>query len=192
VVGSGVVRSGVGFVSGSRVVRSGSGVVDGSGLGVVRSGFGSIRSGVMDGFGVVRSGSGMVGLVVGFAFVFDISNVSVFVVSGVGDNLGSAVGEGHTVFTGHHTVVILSFLLAEVGARVFILDSVFVGKRPGRQLVFGSGMVRSGLVNWWVVGSGFGSVIGSGSGVVGSGSGMIRSGMVRSNIGESHGRKGQH
>ena len=191
-VGSGVVGSRVGFVSGSGVIRSGSRVVDGSGFGVVDR-FGSIGSGVVDGFGgVVGSGFGVVRFVVGFSFVFDISNVSVFVVSSVSHNLGPTVGKGHTVFTMHNTVVILSFLLAEISAGVFILDSVFVGKRPGRQLVFGSGMVRSGLVNWWVVGSGFGSVIGSRSGVVGSGSGMIRSGMVRSNIGESHGRKGQH
>jgi len=185
VVGSGVVGSRVGFVSGSGVIRSGSGVVDGSGFGVVDR-FGSIGSGVVDGFGgVVGSGFGMVRFVMGFSFVFDISNVSVFVVSSVGHNLGPTVGKGHAVFTMHNTVVILSFLLAEISAGVFILDSVFISKRPRGQLVFGGGMIRGGFVYWGgMIRSGFGSVVGCGSGVIRSG--MIGSGVVWSNIGDGH------
>ena len=186
---------------GSRVVGSRFGVVDGCGLGVIRSRGGMVRggSGVVDGLGVigsggrvVRSGLRVVGLVMGFAFVFDISDVSVFVVSVVGHDLGSAVGKGNTVLAGHNTVVILGLLFAEVGASVFVLHSVFVGEGPGGQLVFGGGVVRSGFVNWgWVVGSGFGSVVGRGSGMIRSG--MIGSGMVGSDVSSGDGgHGGQH
>ena len=72
--------SGSGVVDGSGVVRSGL-VVNGSG--VVRSGLGVIRSG---------SGLGVVGFVDGFALVFDIGDISVFVISSVCDDLGTAVG----------------------------------------------------------------------------------------------------
>jgi len=187
VVGSGVVRGGV-VGSGLGVVRSGSWVVNGSGLGVVGSGFGVVRSGS----GVVGSGFGVVRLVMGLSFVFDISDVSVFVVSSVSHNLGTTIRKGNAVFAMHNTVVILSFLLAEIGAGVFILDSVFVGERPGGQLVFGGGVVGSGLVNWGVVRSGLGGVIGGGSGVVWSGSGVVRSGMVGSVVGNSQSHRGQH
>ena len=182
------------------MIGSGFGVVDGSGLGVIRSRGGVVRSGsgvnglgvIGSGGGVVRSGLRVVRLVVRFAFVFDISDVSVFVVSVVSHDLGSAVGKGNTVLAGHNTVVILGFLFAEISASVFVLHTVFVGEGPGGQLVFRGGVIRSRFVNWGrMVGSGFGSVVRSGSGMVRSG--MIRSGMVGSNIGTGHGGNGgQH
>ena len=182
VVGSGVVRSRVWLVSGSGVIRSGSGVVNGGGLGVVDRLGGVIRSGSVMGFGgVMGSGSGVIRLVMGFSFVFDISDVSVFVVSSVSHDLGPTVGKGHAVFTMHNTVVILSFLLAEIGTGVFILDSIFIGEGAGGQLVFGGGMIRGGLR---MIRSGFGCVVWSGSRVVGCG--MVGGGVVWGVIRQSH------
>lgn len=43
----------------------------------------------------------------GVSLVFDISDVPIFVVSMVGDNLGSAIGKSNSVFTGDHSIFIL-------------------------------------------------------------------------------------
>ena len=100
------------------------------------------------------------------SLVFDISDVSTVVISGVGHDLGTTVGEGHAVFTVDNTFGVLGFRLVEAGARVVILDSVLVGERLRGQLLFfvvGGGVVRSGGV-----GGGGGSV---GGGTIGSGCG---------------------
>ena len=60
--------------------------------------------------------------VLGFAFVFHVSGVSVGV-SLVGDDLDAAVGENHTVRSGHY-VVVRFFVVLEVSVRFFILDIV--------------------------------------------------------------------
>ena len=63
------------------------------------------------------------------SFVFDISDETVFVVSGVRHDLGSAVGKSNSVFAGYVSVVILSLRLVEAGTRVVILDSILVSER---------------------------------------------------------------
>ena len=174
--GSWVIRSR--FVSGSwGVIRSRSWVVNGSGFVVDGSRFGSnIRSGsrFVHGFGsVIRSGS-VFGSVIrdNLTLVTHISDVSVFVISGVSDNLGSSVGEGHTVFTGHYAVIILGFLFGEISTRVFVLNTVFIREGPRCQLLF---MIRGrGVVRGW------------GRGMVGCRGGVIRGGVVWGMIGHSH------
>jgi len=159
VSGSWVIRSG--FVSGSWVIRSGSWVVNGSGFVVDGSWFvdrfgSNIRSNIRSGsrfvhrFGsVIRSRSvvrsGLMFIRDDLTLVTHISNVSVFMISSVSDNLGSAVREGHTVFTGHYAVIILGFLFGKISTRVFVLNTVFIREGPGSQLLFmirGRGVVR--------------------------------------------------
>jgi hypothetical protein len=97
--GSWVIRGGVGFVSGSWVVRCWGGfVVNGFGSGFVSWG----RGGFVSGFG-----SGFVGGFFGvgsFAFVFDISDETVFV-GFVCHDLNTAIGKVDTVFTTSIVVV---------------------------------------------------------------------------------------
>jgi len=177
--GSWVIRSG--FVSGSWVIRSRSWVINRSGFVVDGSWFvdrfgSNIRSGsrFVHGFGsVIRSGS-VFGSVIrdNLTLVTHISDVSVFVISGVSDNLGSSVGEGHTVFTGHYAVIILGFLFGEISTRVFVLNTVFIREGPRCQLLF---MIRGrGVVRGW------------GRGMVGCRGGVIRGGVVWGMIGHSH------
>ena len=107
--------------------------------------------------GGMRGGSitlAMVWGVVWDSFVFDISDVSVFVISMVGDNLGTTIGKSHSVFSGYNSVFILSFFLVKVGARVFITDSISVGERTGWDFV--ASMVRGGMGGGVVRGGGAG------------------------------------
>ena len=117
-----VVDLGGRFVGRGRVVRSRGGFVDN---GFVDDGGGFV-SGSRGGF--VRSGvGGLVFLifgVVGLSFVFDVSGVSVGI-SLVGDDLDTAVGKVHTVFTSG-IVVISVFSMRENGTGVTVLNSIFV------------------------------------------------------------------
>ena len=106
--------------------------------------------------------------VLSLSLVFDISDESTVVISGVGHDLGTTVGEGHAVFTVDNTFGVLGFRLVEAGARVVILDSVLVGERlRGQFLNFvGSGVVRGGggFVGGGSVGRGaIGDGVGEGS-----------------------------
>jgi len=124
-----------------------------------------------------------------FTFVFHIGNVSVFVISSVSNDLGSAIRKGNTVFTMDNTVIILGFLFGKVSTRVFVFDTIFIGEGPGGQFIFGGWVVRGGLVNgfWWVVRSrGW---------VVRGWSWVIRSRVVRGRVishSHSHDRSQQH
>ena len=179
VSGSWVIRSG--FVSGSWVIRSRSWVVNGSGFVVDGSWFvdrfgSNIRSGsrFVHGFGSVIRSRSVLGRVIrdNLTLITHISDVSVFVISGVSDNLGSAIGEGHTVFTGHYAVIILGFLFGKISTRVFVLNTVFIREGPRCQLLF---MIR-----------GRGVVRGGGRGMVGCRGGVIRGGVVGGMISHSH------
>ena len=177
--GSWVIRSG--FVSRSWVIRSRSWVINGSGFVVDGSWFvgrfgSNIRSGsrFVHGFGSVIRSRSVFGRVIrdNLTLVTHISDVSVFVISGVSDNLGSAIGEGHTVFTSHYSVIILGFLFGKISTRVFVLNTVFISEGPRCQLLFmirGGGMVRGGC-----------------RGMVGCRGGMIRGGVVGGMIAHSH------
>ena len=105
--------------------------------------------------GGMRGGSitlAMVWGVVWDSFVFDISDVSVFVISMVGDNLGTTIGKSHSVFSRYNSVGVLSFFLVKVGARVFITDSISVGERTGGDFVasmVGGGMRGGGYFCWY-------------------------------------------
>ena len=80
-------------------------------------------------------------------FVLHISNVSVFVISSVSNDLSSAIRKGNTVFTSDNTVIILSFLFGKISTRIFVFDTIFIGKRPRGQFIFRSWVVRGRLVN---------------------------------------------
>ena len=106
-----------------------------------------------NGVGLDWVGSGSVSLmdgVVGYTFVFDISDVSVFMISMVGHNLGTTVGEGNPVFTGYNAVFVLGLLFVKIGAGVFVTDSVSVGERTGWDFV--ASMVGSWVGGWVVWG----------------------------------------
>ena len=115
---------------------------------------------MVDGLSMVGRGRGVVGrrmslvgglvlVVVGLTLVSDIGDVArVAIVDLVGDDLGPAVGKGNAVLAvGGIAIPVL--ILAEVGTRVAVLDTVLV--------VVGSGLVMSGLM----VGRGRGVVGGS-------------------------------
>ena len=124
---------------------------------------------VGNGVGLVWVGSGSISLhwgMVGNAFVFDISDVSVFVIGVVGHNLGAAVREGDAVFAGYNAVFVLGFLLVKIGAGVFVTDSISVSERTGWDFV--ASMVGS-WVGCWMVGGGWTGREGEGGGHEGRG-----------------------
>ena len=93
-------------------------------------------------------GGGVVGLgfvlgVDGSTFVFDISDVTVVVVSGVGDSLDTAVGEGNLVGSGD-SLAVSGLLGVEVGARVIVSNSVLESVGFGGLFLVGSGGVGGG------------------------------------------------
>jgi hypothetical protein len=112
---------------------------------------------VIAGFGGgVVSGLGFVFGVDRGAFVFDISDVTVVVVSSVGHGLDTTVGKGNLVGA-RNGLTVSGFLGVEVGTRVVIMDTVLESIRLG---------------GFFLVGVGSGGVVGSGSrGVVGGGGG---------------------
>ena len=178
-------------------------MVDWGRLGVVRCrSWGMVRSrgrlGVIRSWGrVVRSRFGVVGFVMGFTLVSDISDVAVFMIGMVGHNLHTTVGKSNFVFTRNNTVIILSFSLAEVSSRVFIVDTVFVGERPRGEFVGGfrvvwcrlGGMIRCGFRCRGMIGS-WGRVIRSWGGVIRGRSRVVRSWVVRGVIGDGQSQAG--
>ena len=76
--------------------------------------------------------------VLGDTLVADVSDVSTIGISDtVGDDLGAAVGKGNTVLA-VGGIAVPGLVLAEVGARVAVLNTVLV--------VVGSGLIISGLL----------------------------------------------
>ena len=133
-----------------------SGVFGGGFVGGSGSVFGS-RSGSISALGCGR--------VLSLSLVFHISDESTVVISGVGHDLGTTVGEGHAVFTVDNTFGVLGLRLVERGTGVVILDSVLVSERLRGELfsLVGGGVVGSGFV-----GGGGRSV---GGGTIGDGGG---------------------
>ena len=120
-----------------------SGLTSSSFLGVVGRGSGLVgRGGLVLGLSLV---GGLVLGVLSLALILDISDVArVAILDSVGDDLGPAVGKGNTVLA-VGGIAIPSLILAEVGARVVILNTVLVG--VGGRLVIGGLLVgRGGLV----------------------------------------------
>jgi hypothetical protein len=137
-----VVNLGGGFVGRGRVVRSRGGFVVDDGSGFVSGSRGRFVCGSRGGF--IGGGVGrlvfLVFGVVGLSFVFDVSGVSVGI-SLVGDDLDTAVGKVHTVFTSG-IVVISVFSMRENGTGVTILNSIFVVVHWGEDGIF---MVGGGV-----------------------------------------------
>merc|ERR1712168_780593 len=111
-------------------------------------------------------GLGVVGFLrnirVGFSFIFDIGDVSIFVVSRVSDNLCAPVRELNSVLSFHNTIFILSLSFGEMSA-IVVSTAILVGKRL-RGLLLCVGGSRSRMVGGrgrWVVG-GRSRVVGSG------------------------------
>jgi len=145
--GSGLVGRGRVVGSRGRVVNLGGRLV-GRGR-VVRSRGGFVDNGFVDDGGRFVSGGGVGRLVFLFfgvdslSFVFDVSNVSGGI-SLVGDDLDTAVGKVHTVFTSG-IVVISVFSMRENGTGVTVLNSIFVVVHWGEDGFF--------VVGGWVRGS---------------------------------------
>ena len=99
------------------------------------------------------SGLGFVLGVDGGTFVFDISDVTVVVVSGVGDGLDTTIGKSNLVRSGD-SLAVGGFLGVEVGARVVIGNSVLESVGFGGFVVMGRSrcMVRGrgrGVIGSW-------------------------------------------
>merc|ERR1719150_3012649 len=149
---------------------------------MVRGWFGGViwgRCGVVDwgGFWVVESWGvnrlgcmirGLFGSMIWgrFSFISHIGNISILVISSISHNLDTTIGKSHFIFTMNYTVIILSLVFAEISSTVFIIYTIFIGKRPRREFIC-----------WfWVIGfrcgrmvrCGFRCMVRSGSG------GMIR------------------
>jgi hypothetical protein len=104
----------------------------------------SVISGL--GGGVVRLGLG----VDGGTFVFDISDITVVVISGVGDGLDTTIGKSNLVRSSDNFAV-SGLLSVEFGSRVVIGNTVLESIRLwGLIGVFGmrSRVVRSGGICW--------------------------------------------
>ena len=129
------------------------------GLGVVSGGGGVVR-----GLVVVSLVAGLVVVgVVGLALVPHIGDVAgVAVVDLVGDDLGPAVGKGDAVLAvGGIAVPVL--VLAKVGARVVILNTILVGVSSGL-VISGLLVGRGGLVGSRGISRGRGRVVGESAG----------------------------
>jgi hypothetical protein len=104
----------------------------------------SVISGL--GGGVVRLGLG----VDGGTFVFDISDITVVVISGVGDGLDTTIGKSNLVRSSDN-FAISGLLSVEFGSGVVIGNTVLESIRLGGLIgVFGmrSRVVRSGGICW--------------------------------------------
>ena len=116
------------------------------------------------------SGLGFVLGVDGGTFVFDISDVTVVVVSGVGDGLDTTIGKSNLVRSGD-SLAVGGFLGVEVGARVVIGNSVLESVGFGFFLVDGGVVGSGGVVGGRGVVGGGGCGEGSGDGHEGGKSG---------------------
>ena len=105
---------------------------------------------------------GLIGSIVGFTLVFDISNIArVSIGNIVGHNLGTAIGKSHAVLAvGSITITVL--ILSKAGARVVISNSIAILVDSGAiisrlmvsrcwvsGLVSGSWVDNGGLVDNW-------------------------------------------
>ena len=81
-------------------------------------------------FWVIRSWSWfwVIWFVVWDSFILNISGVSIFMVSMVGYDLGTAIGKKNSVFSRDNTIFILNLVLAKVGTRVFVFYTIFISK----------------------------------------------------------------
>merc|ERR1719151_182037 len=122
--------------------------------------------------------AGLVLVVVGLSLVPDVHHIAGVAVSGVvGNDLGPAVGKGNTVLA-NGGIAIPVLILAKVGARVAVLDSVLE--------VVGGVVVISGLMVGRLGGMVGGGVVDRGSMV----DSMVHGGMVGSMVTEGNSRKG--
>lgn len=103
--------------------------------------------------GGVVSGLGFVLGVDGGTFVFDISDVTVVVVGGVGHGLDTTIGKSHLVRSGD-SLAVSGFLSVEVGSRVVIGNSVLESIGLGGLVFVGGGVVGRGIGGGGVVGGG--------------------------------------
>ena len=90
-----------------------------------------------------------------YSFIPNISSVSVFVISVIGNNLSATVWKKDSVFTRDNTVLILNFILSKISTRILVFYTIFVCKRLWWDLlwvIWGWGwmiwswMIRSGCI----------------------------------------------
>lgn len=88
-------------------------------------------------------------LVCRLSFVFNISDVSVFVVGVVGDNLGTTIGKGNTVFSADNTMIVLVLSMAEGSSGVGIIHTILIVEGASWLLVMGLWNIRSWMIGGW-------------------------------------------
>jgi hypothetical protein len=119
---------------------------------------------------------GLIGSIVGFTFVSDISNIpGVSITNRVGDNLGTAIRKSYTVLS-IGSITITGFILSKVGTRVVISDSISIS--VDSWAIISRLMVRSNRVSGLVGGSWVNN-----SGFVDNGSGLVDRGRLVSGSG---------
>merc|ERR1711899_560422 len=93
----------------------------------------------------------------GNTFVFNVSDITVISVSGVGNNLGTAIGKSNTVFTSDNITVTV-FIGGKVSLGVVILNSITILVNSwaiigwfviGGWFVYNRGVIRSWFVYDW-------------------------------------------
>merc|ERR1712061_162671 len=84
--------------------------------------------------------------VLGNTFVFNVSDITVISVSGVGNNLGTAIGKSNTVFTSDNITVTV-FIGGKVSLGVVILNSITI--LVNSWAIIGWFVIRSWLVVSW-------------------------------------------
>ena len=94
---------------------------------------------------VAISTLGLIG-VGGSTLVLDVGDEAVLVIGSIGHNLDTTIGEVDAVAAGHIAIGILVLSLVKAGARVGVLNAVFVFVGLGRELLLLVGGVGLGVV----------------------------------------------
>ena len=128
----------------------------------------------MVGSGSISGLLGLIGSIVGLSFVLDISDIArVGISNAVSDDLGTAIGKSHAVLASG-SITITVFVLAKVGTRVFISNTVVVSI-DSRAIIFRLSMVSGSMMRGRLVSRG--RVVRSRS-RVGNVSGFVHNGFV--------------
>merc|ERR1719273_2344544 len=96
-------------------------------------------------FWVIWSWFWMIWFIVGYSFVRNFGNVSMFMISSVGYNLSSTIRKENSVLSGNCTIFILNFVLSKVCTRILVLYAIFICKRLWWDLLW---MVWCRFVCW--------------------------------------------
>ena len=116
----------------------------------------------MVGSGSISGLLGLIGSIFGLSFVLDISDIArVGISNAVSDDLGTAIRKSHAVLASG-SITITVFIVAKVGTRVFISNTVVVSV-DSRAIIFRLSMVSGSVMRGRLVSGGRGRVVRSGS-----------------------------